>query len=104
MYYVYVVELDEAVWQDKRFQRENPQRSPSKPCVYVGQTAKVPEARLAEHLRGGKKSNRYVRRFGRGFVTEFTGRVRGATRAEAECSERWTAQRLRKMGYGVWSR
>lgn len=104
MYYVYVIELDEAVWQQNRFRNENPQRDPSKPCVYVGQTTKKPEERLAEHRRGGQRSNRYVRDFARGFLTECTGRIRGATRAEAECAERWMARRLRKAGYGVWSR
>ncbi|NNF27370.1 MAG: hypothetical protein HKN73_09140 [Gemmatimonadetes bacterium] len=103
MFHVYVIELDEAVWQNGRFRKANPQRDPAKPCVYVGQTYLTPEERLAQH-RSGKRSNRYVRKFGGKLVREFTGRIRGATRSEAELSERWMARRLRGMGYWVWSR
>ena len=103
MFHVYVIDLDEAVWQDRRFRTANPQRDPAKPCVYVGQTSLTPEERLAQH-RGGKRSNRYVKQFGGDLVREFTGRIRGATRSEAESSERWMARRLRRMGYGVWSK
>ena len=35
---VYVIELDPAVLEEKRFRERNPQHRPGVPCVYVGMT------------------------------------------------------------------
>lgn len=101
MFYVYVVRLDEAVWSDDRYRWRNHHRTPGRPCVYVGQTAREPEERLAQH-RSGRKANRFVRDHGLGLVPEFTGAVEARTRAEAEAAERALAERLKGMGWGVW--
>jgi predicted GIY-YIG superfamily endonuclease len=103
MFYLYVVALDEAVWTDNRFRWQNLQRNPRRPCVYVGQTARRPEERLAQH-KSGVKANPYVRRFGGELLEDLTGPVEARTRREAEAAERALADRLRRQGYGVWSR
>ena len=62
-YSVYVIELDKEVLEESRFRKENPDYNPSKPCVYVGQTAHAPEKRFQQHLVGGRSSNKYVYRY-----------------------------------------
>ena len=37
-YSVYVAELHESVWENNRFRWHNHQRTPGKPCLYVGST------------------------------------------------------------------
>ena len=54
-YYVYVVELDDAV---------GPRRNPGYPSVYVGQSVVPPAQRLRQH-KDGYRSSRYVRRYGK---------------------------------------
>jgi GIY-YIG catalytic domain len=91
-YSVYVVELDES----KR-------RGTANPAVYVGQTARTPEERLAQHLRH-EKSSRHVRdhavRLRPDLYEEYNPL---ATRADAEAKEAWLAGRLRAQGYDVYS-
>ena len=53
-YFVYVIELDDAVGTRVRA---------DKPAVYVGQSAVAPEERYAQHRRG-YRSSRYVRNHG----------------------------------------
>jgi predicted GIY-YIG superfamily endonuclease len=91
-YSVYVVELDES----KRKGTPNP-------AVYVGQTARTPEERLAQHLRH-EKSSRHVRGHAvrlRPDLYEEHNPL--ATRAEAEAKEAWLADHLRAQGYEVYS-
>ena len=52
VYRVYVIELDESLRQGT-----------GKPAVYVGQSAKTPEERFEQHLRG-ERASRYVRDHG----------------------------------------
>jgi hypothetical protein len=54
-YYVYVVELDDAV---------GPRRNPGYPSVYVGQSVVPPDERLRQH-KDGYRSSRYVRKHGK---------------------------------------
>ena len=43
---MYVIDLDKKVLKDTRFKEANPNYNSIKPCVYVGQSAKKPEARF----------------------------------------------------------
>jgi hypothetical protein len=92
-YYVYVVELDDAV---------GPRRSPRYPSVYVGQSVVPPTERLRQH-KDGYRSSRYVRKHGRhlrpGLYRRFNPM---ATREEAVAMEQELARRLRNRGYTVY--
>jgi hypothetical protein len=100
---VYVIRLDPAVAGIRRFQLANPGRREDKPCVYVGKSARTPEARLEQHLRG-YRSSRFVRKFGRSLIPRLYARFNPMTAADAEKFEVELARRLRKRGYGVWQK
>jgi hypothetical protein len=73
-----------------------------KAAVYVGQSAKTPEERFAQHRRG-ERASRYVRDHG----VRLKPRLYNAydpvtTRAEAEALERHVADRLRRKGFTVY--
>jgi predicted GIY-YIG superfamily endonuclease len=92
-YYVYVVELDDAV---------GPRRHPRYPSLYVGQSVVPPKERLRQH-KDGYRSSRYVRKHGRhlrpGLYRRFNPM---ATREEAVAMEQELARRLRNRGYTVY--
>jgi hypothetical protein len=99
---VYVIELDKEVLKNSSFRNANPAYNKSKPCVYVGQTAKTPEERFAQHLTG-IRSGRFVKQFGLRLKPKLYEKHNSmASREEAEAKEQWLAERLRKKGYGVW--
>ena len=102
-YYVYVIELDKEVLNNRRFRKANPNYDSSKPCVYVGQSANEPKIRFNQHL-SGYKSSRFPREFGiRLRPNKFEKHNPISSRDEAEAKEEWLAKNLRKKGYGVWS-
>jgi predicted GIY-YIG superfamily endonuclease len=103
-YRVYVIELRPEVMGRKKVADENADRREDKPCVYVGQTARTPEERFAQHL-AGKRSSRIVREYGVKLKPRLYRNVGPfATRAEAEAAETRLAERLRRRGFAVWSR
>jgi len=63
-YYVYVVTLDPAAWDSSKAMRKaNPQvQGVPRVCYYVGSSA-FPVKRVADHLRGGKATNKLVSDF-----------------------------------------
>jgi hypothetical protein len=92
-YYVYVIELDDAV---------GPRRDPSHPSLYVGQSAVPPEERLRQHKQG-YRSSRYVRNHGKFLRPRLYQRFNPmATREQAVAMERELARRLRNRGYTVY--
>jgi predicted GIY-YIG superfamily endonuclease len=92
-YYVYVIELDDAV---------GPRRDPSHPSLYVGQSAVPPEERLRQHKQG-YRSSRYVRNHGKFLRPRLYRRFNPmATREQAVAMERDLARRLRNRGYTVY--
>lgn len=100
-YHVYVVELDDAVWNIARFRRANPHYALGKPLVYVGMTGLDPDLRFDRH-KAGIQSNSYVRRFGLrllpGLYTMYNPMpYEGARDMEVELGIA-----LREAGYGVW--
>ena len=62
-YHVYVVELADAVWNEPRFRRANPDHQLGKPFVYVGMTGTDPDLRFDKH-KAGVRANRYVQQYG----------------------------------------
>jgi ADP-ribosylglycohydrolase len=102
-YTVYVIKLTDEAWAaDPALRKRNPKRSRAKPCVYVGQTAKMPEDRFADH-KAGKLDAPIVRDHGVELLPELYADVPIAqSREEAERLEGEHAIYLRQRGYAVW--
>ncbi|MEP6790628.1 MAG: hypothetical protein ABI907_04610, partial [Ramlibacter sp.] len=62
-YHVYVVQLDDPVWNSPRFRKANPDYQLGKPFVYVGMTGLDPDVRFDKH-KAGIQANTYVRDHG----------------------------------------
>ena len=102
-YCVYVIELRPEAMEKKALAGKNADRREDKPCLYVEQTAKTPEARFAQHL-AGVKSSRIVREYGVRLRPRLYANVGPfETRAESERAEARLAERLRRRGFAVWS-
>ena len=102
MFNVYVIELNKDVMSIPKFKKVNPNYDPTKPCAYVGQTAKAPEARFQQHL-SGQRANRFVEEFGQRLRPKLYERHNPIkSRPQAEAREQWLAEMLRKKSYGVW--
>lgn len=98
---VYVVELDDRVWNHARFRRANPGWQLGRPFVYVGMTGLDPDLRFDKH-KAGIQANRYVQRYGLRLLPELYEvfnpmPYRGAQEMEVELGIA-----LREQGYGVW--
>jgi hypothetical protein len=74
-----------------------------KRVVYVGEMALDPEERLAKHLAGGKRSSKWVRRFGVRLIPSLTEDLpEYDTVPESQAAERELGDRLRQGGYCVF--
>jgi predicted GIY-YIG superfamily endonuclease len=62
-YHVYVVELDDRVWNSGKFRRCNPEYEMGKPFVYVGMTGLDPDTRFDKH-KAGIQANSFVTDYG----------------------------------------
>ena len=102
-HHVYVVELDPAVLEDKKFSEENPDRDPAKLCLYVGMTGRSPETRFAQH-REGYRSSRYPHCYGLRLRPELFENHNPMTYDNACAKEVELAEELRSLGYAVWQR
>ena len=101
---IYVIELEPEVQKSGRFRKANPGMDRALACYYVGQTAKSPPARFRQHLKGGRLSNSYVRRYGRRLLPGLYRKYNPVpTRKDALELEKYLAERLRDVGHGVWT-
>ncbi len=101
-YNVYVIELDAAVRNIQKFRNANPRMNPLKACFYVGSTFRSPDERFDQHKQG-YKSNRYARKFGEKLRPDLFDQYNPIpSRKDAEDLEKYLAERLRKLGHGVW--
>ncbi|MBE0592164.1 MAG: hypothetical protein IH616_07170 [Gemmatimonadales bacterium] len=100
-YHVYVIKLDGAVLNHRKFRDANPQHHPLKACVYVGMTGLTPKRRFAQHRRG-YKSGKYVQEYGEKLLPHLYERFNPMPFAEAAEREEWLAARLRGQGFAVW--
>jgi len=98
---VYVIELDDAVRLEKKFQEKNPGARLDKPCLYVGMTGLTPEERFANH-KAGKKSSLIVKKHGIRLRPRYFEDLNPMTYEEAKAEEPALAARLRKRGFAVW--
>ena len=100
-YHVYVVELDDAVWNIARFRRANPDYQLGKPFVYVGMTGLDPDLRFDKH-KAGIQSNSYVRRFGLRLLPGLYAAYNPMPYEGARDMEVELGIALREAGFGVW--
>jgi len=122
LFYVYVIELDEAVRKVPRFQERNPDMLPYGRCFYVGQSVHEPECRYRQHKECfgddirfacicGVKRGRFTKRLSNLYARKFGARLHREayedlnplrTRAQAEAMEARLARELQADGHGVW--
>jgi len=100
-YSVYVVELDDRVWNLAGFRKANPDHVLGKPCVYVGMTGLDPDLRFDRH-KAGIQANRFVREYGLRLLPQLYAVYNpmpydGACEMEVELGIA-----LREAGYAVW--
>ncbi|MET0540962.1 MAG: hypothetical protein ABWZ88_04340 [Variovorax sp.] len=100
-YHVYVVELDDPVWNSARFRRANPLYQLGKPFVSVGMTGLDPDVRFDKH-KAGIQANVFVRDFGLRLLPALYERYNPMSHDQASILEVELGIRLRALGYGVW--
>ena len=100
-YHVYVVQLDDRVWNSARFRKANPDYVMGQPFVYVGMPGLDPDLRFDKH-KAGIQANTFVRDHGLRLLPALYEKYnpmpyRGAKEMEVELGIR-----LRARGFGVW--
>jgi len=98
---VYVIRLDEAVLNNRRFRTANPDYVKGTPCVYVGATGLAPQERFANH-KAGHKANWYAHTYGDVLLPELFEHLNPMTYQRAMATEIAVAKDLRQEGYAVW--
>ena len=98
---VYVVELDDRVWNHARFRRANPDWQLGRPFVYVGMTGLDPDVRFDKH-KAGIQANTFVKDYGLRLLPELYERFNPMTYEAARDMEVELGIALRARGYGVW--
>ena len=98
---VYVIELDSATLEERKFREANPQHDRRMDCLYVGETGKSRAKRFDEH-KSGIKANKYVRRYGLRLRADLHRHYEFERCPEAREAEVELAQELRAKGYAVW--
>ena len=92
--------LDPAVLRHRSVRYQNPNRDPSKPCVYVGMTGLPVEHRFENH-RHGYKSAWVVKKYGKLLLPELYAHLNPMPFEAAVQMELELAEDLRIGGYTV---
>ena len=100
-YHVYVVLLDDAVWNSARFRRANPAYELGKPFVYIGMTGLDPDVRFDKH-KAGLQANTFVRDHGVRLLPRLYEAYNPMDYDAAKAMEVELGIALRKKGFGVW--
>ena len=101
-FFLYVIELDSAVANKKKFRLKNPNYIKGNGCVYVGQSFRNPSIRFEQH-KEGYKSNKYAKYYGLKLRPDLYEKYNPIpSRKNAEEIEEMLGKVLRKQGYGVW--
>jgi hypothetical protein len=100
-YHVYVIELDDRVWNEPSFRKANPDHEMGKPYVYVGMTGLDPDLRFDKH-KAGIQSNRFVRDYGVRLLPQLYEVYNPMPYEGAREMEVELAIGLREKGFGVW--
>ena len=97
---VYVILLDAVVLKHPSIQHLNPDRDPSKPCVYVGMTGLPVDHRFENH-KAGYKSAWVVEKYGVRLMPELYEHLNPMPYEAAAQMETELADELRAAGYTV---
>ncbi len=100
---VYVIKLDIAVLQSRKFRDDNRDYLDGSPCYYVGMTSSPPDVRFEQH-RNGYKACRFARDFGLELMPARFAQCNPKTYIDALRHEKVVAIRLKDQGCGVWQR
>jgi hypothetical protein len=100
LYSVYVVLLDEYIGALPQMRRRNPNRDPSKPCVYVGITALRVDRRF-DFRRATPTTEWRVHQYGVRLMPELYKHLNPMTHERALQKARKLAEDLRAKGFGV---
>jgi len=100
-YHVYVVELDDRVWNQRRFREANPGCDVAKAFLYVGMTGLDPDLRFDRH-KAGVQANRYVQEYGLRLVPSLYAVYNPMPYEAAREMEVELGIGLREAGHGVW--
>ena len=100
-HHVYVVLLDDRVWNEPAFRKANPDHALGKPFVYVGMTGLDPDLRFDRH-KAGIQANRYVFAHGLRLLPALYAMYNPMPYEAAREMEVELAIGLREQGYGVW--
>jgi hypothetical protein len=95
-----VILLDPSVLRHPSIQRLNPDRNPTKPCVYVGMTGLAVEQRFENHKKG-TKSAWVVKKYGLRLEPELYEFLNPMPFEAAAQMEKDLAEDLRADGYTV---
>lgn len=98
---MYVVELDDRVWNEPGFRAANPEHRHDRPNVYVGMTGLDPDTRFDKH-KAGIQANRFVQRYGLRLLPALYEVYNPMPYEAAREMEVELAIGLREAGYGVW--
>src|SRR3982750_3045953 len=97
---VYVILLDKKTASHRSVLRVNPNRDPTKPCVYVGMSGLPPEHRFENH-KHGYKSAWVVEKYGIRLMPELFEHLNPMPYEAALQMEMELAEDLRREGYTV---
>ncbi len=100
-YHVYVIELDDRVWNSGKFRRCNPEYVLGKPFVYVGMTGLDPDTRFDKH-KAGIQANKFVTDYGVRLLPTLYEKYNPMPDQAAKEMEVELAIALQAKGYGVW--
>lgn len=100
-HHVYVIELDDRVWNSARFRRVNPDYRLGMPFVYVGMTGLDPDVRFDKH-KAGIQANAFVRDHGLRLLPALYAMYNPMPYEAAQEMEVELGIALREAGYGVW--
>jgi hypothetical protein len=98
---VYVILLSDAVLKSRSALKLNPNRDPTKPCVYVGMTGLPVDHRFENH-RNGYKSARVVQNHGVRLLPELFQHLNPMPFEAAAQMEKDLTEDLRAEGYTVF--
>jgi predicted GIY-YIG superfamily endonuclease len=100
-YHVYVIELDDRVWNSGKFRRCNPEYVMGKPFVYVGMTGLDPDTRFDKH-KAGIQANSFVTDYGVRLLPALYEKYNPMPYQAAREMEVALAMALQAKGFGVW--
>jgi hypothetical protein len=100
-YHLYVVELDDRVWNSAKFRRCNPHYRMGQPFVYVGMTGLDPDTRFDKH-KAGIQANTFVTDHGLHLLPALYAHLNPLPYDVAKKLEVELAIELQAKGYGVW--